>query len=396
VVTATATLPTTFMKLADINEVKVSSVGEATRRMVDLSLILDVSSSIGSKWGAVADAARTFIDQFDGNTDRMALMTFGNGVTMLDQMNSARGFNKALLKSHVPTGVNGSTNMVEGLYRGWDELRSVPSGQQSGLRVIVLFTDGASNSVPANYDATTGLGRALRTFDFPHIAGETAGQTHDDPTIAGLFPTIGANSTPTPASTNVNVTPLNWNNKCLTAADFLDKNCSSIASYLPLMSFHANHRSSGIPTAFDLQSNSLTVDGSVQSSASVRGLRDKVTSGAMINRYPAEVFNINNAARNLIEIIANAARDDNGDYKIRIYTIGMGDLVRYKLGTRKEMSEDILKRIANDDTEDPVTGKKNLDWNSNQLTGRYYFAPEAADVGPAFQSLQNQIVRLSK
>ena len=49
--------------------------------------------------------------------------------------------------------------MVEGLYRGWDELRSVPAGTQSGLRVIVLFTDGASNSVPGNYDAAPGRGR---------------------------------------------------------------------------------------------------------------------------------------------------------------------------------------------------------------------------------------------
>ncbi len=45
----------------------------------------------------------------------------------------------------------GSTAMVEGLYRAWDELRSVPTGSQSGLRVIVLFTDGASNSVPGDY-----------------------------------------------------------------------------------------------------------------------------------------------------------------------------------------------------------------------------------------------------
>jgi hypothetical protein len=262
----------------------------------------------------------------------------------------------------------------------------VPTGQQSGLRVIVLFTDGASNSVPASYDATAGQGRALRTFDFPHIAGETAGQTHDNPTIAGLFPTIGATSTPT-TGTSVNVTPLNWNNQCLTTADFNDLNCSKLASYLPLRSFHANHRSSGIPTAFDLQTSSLTVEGTAQSTA--RGLRNKVLA---TGRYPAEVFNINNAARNLIEIIADAARTDTGgDYKIRIYTIGMGDLVRYKLGTRKEMSEDILKRIANDDD-----AGNNLDYNKNQLTGRYYFAATAADVGPAFQALQNQIVRLSK
>ena len=68
--------------------------------------------------------------------------------------------------------------------------------------------------------------------------------------------------------------------------------------------------------------------------------------------------------------------------------IGMGELVRYKLGTRKEMSEEILKRIANDIT--------SPDFNETQLEGKYYFAKTAADVGPAFQALQNQIIRLRK
>ena len=46
---ASAVLPTTFMKLANFNQVTVIGMGEATRRMVDLSLVLDVSSSIGSQ-----------------------------------------------------------------------------------------------------------------------------------------------------------------------------------------------------------------------------------------------------------------------------------------------------------------------------------------------------------
>ena len=59
-------------------------------------------------------------------------------------MPSSRGFNKSGLVNDVPSSLpGGSTNMVEGLYRGWDELRSVPTGTQSGLRIIVLFTDGA-------------------------------------------------------------------------------------------------------------------------------------------------------------------------------------------------------------------------------------------------------------
>jgi hypothetical protein len=378
-VQATTKLPTTFIQLANINEVEVASLGEATRRMVDISIVLDVSSSIGSRWSAVRDAVRVFIDAFDAKNDRVALLTFGNGASVLDAMPAARGFDKAKVKADVPNTLpGGSTNMVEGLYRGWDELRTVAAGQQSGLRVIVLFTDGASNSVPGDYDAKPGVGRALRTYDFPKTSPDPDGQTWDDPRITGLYNTASGNADP-----SVDIKPSNWNNKCLVAADFEDLNCPKKQKYLPLKSYHANRRSSGIPTSFDFMSNTLTVDGTVQAVA--RPLRDKNTT---TNRYPTEVWNINNAARNLVEIIADAARCDVGDYPIRIYTIGMGELVRYKLGTRKEMSEDILKRMAND--------KSSPDFNPTQLEGKYYFAQTAADVGPAFQALQNQLIRLTK
>jgi hypothetical protein len=105
----------------------------------------------------------------------------------------------------------------------------------------------------------------------------------------------------------------------------------------------------------------------------------------------ADVWNINTSARNLVEIISNAARSDAaGDYPIRIYTIGMGELVRYQLGTMPggETSESILMRIAND--------ARSPDRNPAQLEGKYYFAQTEADVSAAFQSLQNQIIRLTK
>src|SRR5881409_2341581 len=70
-VSATAVLPRTFMKLGNFQQVTVSSTGEATRRMVDLSLVLDVSSSIGPQWGAVRDAARAFVNSFDAAHDRL-------------------------------------------------------------------------------------------------------------------------------------------------------------------------------------------------------------------------------------------------------------------------------------------------------------------------------------
>jgi Flp pilus assembly protein TadG len=368
-VKATAVLPTTFMRLGHIDTVTVQSAGEATRRMVDLSLVLDVSSSIGSKWTTVRDAARNFIDSFDALHDRVALITFGNGATVIDQMSSTRGFDKTKIENDVPSSLpGGSTLMVEGLYRGWDELRSVPSGQQSGLRVVVLFTDGASNGVPGNYDGTGA--KSLRTWDFPKSANDPDSQTWDSPHIDGLYDTQTGVISPSPSGYTITVP---WN-----ATTTLTQ-----VPLLPLATLHSHHRSAGIPTSFPLQTSALYVNGQAQNAA--RPLRHQ---DATTGRFPAEVWNLNNAARNVLEEIANAARDDNGDYKIRIYCIGMGYLLRDLLGTMPEMPEDILKRVANDTT--------SPDFNSNQLEGKYFYAPTAADVAPAFEGIQNQILRLSK
>jgi len=369
-VTATAVLPTTFMTLGGFDTVTVSSSGEATRRMVDLSLVLDVSGSIGPAWGAVRDASRTFINSFDAAHDRLALLTFSDGAKVLDPMPSGRGFDKTGMMATVPgTLPGGSTNMVEGIYRAWDEVRSVPAGTQSGLRIIVLFTDGASNGVPGFWDGT-GIAKSVRTADFPDNPADTFGFTWDYPATSGYM------DTGTGALTNgfSSSTP-RWDSRAART------DLPASAQLMPLQSAHTHHRSGGIPTTFPWQVNTLLVDGLPQSGT--RGLRDAVGG-----RFPSQIWNLNNAARNLVEIIANEARNDNGDYRIRIYTIGMGQLVRLALGTRMETSESMLKRISND--------KTSPDYNSAQLEGKYFYAQTAADVAPAFEGIQNQILRLTK
>ena len=64
------------------------------------------------------------------------------------------------------------------------------------------------------------------------------------------------------------------------------------------------------------------------------------------------MWNINNAARNVVEQHRERrpAPTRPATTRIRIYTIGMGNLVRLQLGTRPETSESMLKRIANDPT----------------------------------------------
>jgi Flp pilus assembly protein TadG len=366
---ATATVPTTFMRLGNFNEMTVSSASEATRRLVDLSLVLDTSGSIGPAWPAVRDAARSFIDAFDKNGDRMALITYSFGARVLDPMPVGFGFDKDKLKADVPNALpGGTTSMAEGLYRGWDEVRSVPGGQQAGLRVIVLFTDGSGNVLPGFIDGS-GIAKGVFSGDFPKVLPDPTNATTNTPVIQGAYQTETGTQSPSWA-----YQPPSWNSTSTTMS----------LPLLPASSAHTHHRSAGIPVSFPLQSNTLKVNGVTQSAK--RGLRNyDVAAG----KYPAEVFNIRNAATNLTEIIADAARSDNtGDHRIRIFTIGMGQLVKMNLGTIPESSESVLKRVAND--------KSSPDYDSTQLEGKYYYAETAADLGPVFQQLQNQIIRLSK
>jgi Flp pilus assembly protein TadG len=375
-VRATATLPTTFMSLTGFREVAVEASGEATRRMVDLSLVLDVSSSIGSAWPAVRDAAETFVQGFDPESDRMSLVMFSNGGNVYRPMPGSRGFDLGAMLQAIPTNLpGGSTNMAEGLYRGWDQVRNVPSGQQSGLRVIVLFTDGASNGVPARWGGLN-ASRTVRTFDFPDQGPNDQGQTWNDPQIAGYANSQSGNAQPTPAWGYA----VNYTNQTYTPND----SNANAPRWMPANSFHEYRSSAGIPTSFPLVDNTIRVDGMPQTTA-----RPLLFWSAANNGYRANLQNINNAARNLVEIIAHRARtDDDGDYPIRIYTIGMGHMVKYELGTRPETSESMLMRIAND--------PDSADFDDDLLPGAYYFAETGADVGPAFQALQNEIIRLTK
>ena len=185
----------------------------------------------------------------------------------------AAGSSRPTSSTDVPNTLpGGSTNMVEGLYRGWDEIRSVPNGQQSGLRVIVLFTDGASNSVPGIYPGNAAP-RSLRTYDFPDNGADPDNQTHARPNIAGLYdPGVvsgpGTQSLQGPSWNSpcgVMATPHNATQGCLTAVPLLPVGTESQ---------HNTHRSSGIPTNFPLQTAALNVNGTAQNSPSRRGLRD--------------------------------------------------------------------------------------------------------------------------
>ena len=79
--------------------------------------------------------------------------------------------------------------MVQGLYPRLGRAAHRSPGQQSGLRVIVLFTDGASNSVPGIYEPGHPRRRAAFEPSTSRQRADPDSQTHDIPPINGLYDT---------------------------------------------------------------------------------------------------------------------------------------------------------------------------------------------------------------
>ena len=136
-------------------------------------------------------AAQQFVTYFDQNSDRVSLVMFaGNTIVMDTIRTTTRGFDKTTINSHI-AGIStvGFTGSSEGIYQAWDQLRRIPNGNQSGLRIIVMFTDGAPNTFSGQFNGTgfANLAGALHTNDFPLVNG----QGQNNPEVQGLYQIYG-------------------------------------------------------------------------------------------------------------------------------------------------------------------------------------------------------------
>jgi Flp pilus assembly protein TadG len=162
-VNSTAVIPTGFMKVAGFTQLTVNSSSQATTRLTDMAFVIDRSGSLGSQYPAVQQASVNFVNSFDPNNDRIALIFFSRDTIIADPIGlngnpSSRGFNKTNLVNHINgSNSNGNTSSAEAMLQAWDQLRLVPNNMQSGLRTIVFFTDGAPNTFNGRFDLYNGV-----------------------------------------------------------------------------------------------------------------------------------------------------------------------------------------------------------------------------------------------
>src|SRR5579859_5589559 len=149
--------PTWFMRILGFNSVHLTAVGEATRRNVDIMLVIDRSSSLGSGPGgsnscpALISSAQLFVNSFSNNRDVMGLTTFGTYYhtdypLATDFQDSAHGGANSLSSVVLPQLVcAGFTNAVGGFSTAYQALKT--KGDLNALNVILFFTDGQPNTV---------------------------------------------------------------------------------------------------------------------------------------------------------------------------------------------------------------------------------------------------------
>ncbi len=193
-VEARSEVPTLFGRLAGVSSFHVAAAAEVTRFPLDMSLVLDISSSMSrtNSFNSMQEAAKTFLSLFDEDRDQVGVVAFAT--TAFEVMSLQKHF-KSIGKSAI-TGLNPypDTNLSHGLQLGHAQLLAAPvRGGGGGRRIVlVLFTDGrptaftdtfsnirqpdCADAGPASYTGAISAfiyGPYLRALSEPDSSGNT-------------------------------------------------------------------------------------------------------------------------------------------------------------------------------------------------------------------------------
>jgi len=136
--------PGTAALALELTAANLPTVGDVAVQPVDLVLVLDRSGSMGGQ--KLSDARRAVRHLMERLTpdDRLALVTYANGVQSLSSlvvMNDSQRRHLNLIVNRISAG--GGTNLGAGLQRGIDILMQTPGSQRQ--RRVILISDGLAN-----------------------------------------------------------------------------------------------------------------------------------------------------------------------------------------------------------------------------------------------------------
>jgi Flp pilus assembly protein TadG len=351
-VAATANMPTFLTGLPGLgwSSFDIGASSQSQRRSLDMVLVLDTSRSLTNAgvYGAVLANSQTYVNMFNEADDRLGLVAFSTGAApvipicrdtptpspqnpVAESISCRRGFSGATINSAIAgLPVNTDTNSEEGMKKALDQLNSLSPSSRSSLRVIVFFSDGAPNTINGSFLRATG----------GTVAGNLYSKTSTD---SATFQYPMFDQTRYDDNTG----------RGTRLAVPLQTSGTDLSGIVPLASYNNIRTFSGGRSDSDLHCD------------------------------------INRAARNMAENVANIARSQG----ITVFTLGLGTFLNSleipDCGyTSVENGANILRRMAN--TADSDT------YNSNQPTGIYCFAQTPAQLQPCFDQIASAILRITR
>lgn len=352
--------------------------GTATRRDVNLMLVVDRSRSLASAGACdeVEASSRTFVDLFANERDRIGLITYG--ISYRVDYAPTKFFKNAptldsVLSNIDPNGCNGGTGSAQGFWNGYVQLNNI--GEPGAFNVIVFFTDGIPNTVTADFpvkmQVTPEENQTTRCYDWTR--GLRQGDAGWDPSgqiyRGALFRNRGLhdfNAPVMPVADDPGAIerPNGFTGDPPAVSDdcWFRNNLNQYARDLPY-----------IPDT-DLYGNSIFGYKPVD----VYGAGHPYAGKANIT----DSDNIDRAAVNALDNAAQRVRDRalNPNMPVTVYVIG--------LGGAGAAEHELLRRVAND----PIAG--NFDPTKPQ--GMYVYAPTAAQLQEAFARVASEVLRFSK
>jgi Flp pilus assembly protein TadG len=361
-VTGTVAAPTWFMRLLGFNSVNVSATSTATRRNLNVILVVDRSESLQDEMNCPilkADAESFVTSSFVEGRDQVGLVTFGTSYNYDFPLNTT--FKTALTTDLSNLTCTGFTNAAAGFTTGFNALLANTTNNQFALNVIVFFTDGEPNTMTFGVGGTSpltvksGSGCTPTTAFSGVIAGDvTYGVwggvykwTNSGIPVSSDFTLV---PTPTGCSFDSGTNPTNGTAKFGT----------DIAQLPSTDAFG------------DALTTTWATNGSFPYSVSLTGS----SWYTLQNLENAGINALDNAAQNA-RVAAAAA---NMPYVV--YTIGLNPTV---YGT---VNQALLQRMANDPAS-PV-------YSSTYTPGKFYYVPSSGQLSQAFAAIASDILRIAQ
>lgn len=355
-VSARASMPISFLGLLGVSPLTPAVASQAVRKDLDMAVVLDTSGSLYDQGPNVIASAKTFLNQFNADQDRVGLMHFAFGAMLDDPIRPvARGFDRASMTKHLSAFTfSGSTASPEGMYLARQQLNSIPTSNnnRSNLRVIVFFSDGAPNSFGTYLNWKTATD--CRDAGGPY-AGTIATDDDGSGDPYGLF-------------------------KLDQQYDDIGGSCTPTVYYYGNNYYNLVAKASSLPDWYNAHNpRSTPNDVNLREFPIVTNTPRKVTN-------TVNYTNVNRAARNLVEAMARKSQDEG----IYVFTLGLGAQLKIGTGVDGEKGEDVLKCMANS-TDAPARC-----FNAAKPVGLYCYAATTSDLTPCFSKLASAIMRISR